>query len=339
MSQSGTRSSGGGGTPITTIDGNTGSATGATITLQTVDTTVKFAASGSTVTQDFGLSNLLLGAPGASITTATTNVGLGDNALVALTEGSGNTAIGHSAADSITTGSNNVAIGKNTLVTATGSVQNTAVGVSALQDLSTSTGSNTAIGYAALDTITTGTENIALGEAAGGNLTTSDSSNICIGNAGTSGDNNTIRIGTEGNGAGQQDTCFIAGIVSNALSGSSVVVTATGQLGTGTGNPTWTDQNASFAAAVNNGYFVTAAATATLPAAPTQGQFVQIETTTASSIVIQANTGQVIRMGSSASSTAGTATSAAIGNSVYLVYRSANTSWYSVSTEGTWTMA
>ena len=100
----------------------------------------------------------------------------------------------------------------------------------------------------------------------------------------------------------------------------------------------WTDEATSFNAAVNHGYFVTAAATATLPTA-TQGQVVIIETATASSVVIQAASGQVIRMGSGASSSAGTATSSAAGNSVYLVYRSANTSWYSISTEGTGLLA
>jgi hypothetical protein len=109
--------------------------------------------------------------------------------------------------------------------------------------------------------------------------------------------------------------------------------------GGGATNFPWTDEGSNFNAAVNNGYFVTAAATGTLPASPTQGQVVIIETATASSVVIQANTGQVIRMGSGASSSAGSATSSASGNSAYLVYRSANTSWYSISTEGTWSLA
>ena len=126
---------------------------------------------------------------------------------------------------------------------------------------------------------------------------------------------------------------FGGGTTSTSGAGSTITVT------TVVGAATWTDKAISFAAAVNNGYFVSAAATATLPAAPTQGQFIIIETATASSVVIQANTGQVLRMGSGASSSGGTATSSAAGNSVYLVYRSANTSWYSISTEGTWLLA
>lgn len=127
------------------------------------------------------------------------------------------------------------------------------------------------------------------------------------------------------------------------------VVGAGGTITAGAGNTltittvatvlTWTDEAVSFAAAVNNGYFCTAALTATLPAAPTQGQVIIIETTVAGAIVIQANTGQTIKMGSGASSVAGTATSSAAGNSVYLVFRSSDSIWYSISTEGTWLLA
>ncbi len=102
---------------------------------------------------------------------------------------------------------------------------------------------------------------------------------------------------------------------------------------------TWTDEAISFAAAVNNGYFCTAALTATLPLAPTQGQVVVIETTVAASIVVKASAGQFIKMGSGVSSAAGTATSSAAGNSVYLVFRASDQIWYSVSTEGTWLLA
>jgi len=126
---------------------------------------------------------------------------------------------------------------------------------------------------------------------------------------------------------------FGTGGTSTSAAGSTITVTST------IGAAAWTDEAISFVAVVNNGYFCTAALTVTLPAAPTQGQFIIIETTTASSVVLQASGTQVIRMGSSASSVGGTATSAAAGNSVYLVYRAATTSWYSISTEGTWSMA
>jgi hypothetical protein len=98
----------------------------------------------------------------------------------------------------------------------------------------------------------------------------------------------------------------------------------------------WTDEAIGFAAASNNGYFVTAAATATLPALPSQGNVVIIEADTAGAVVVQANAGQTIRLGTGTSSVAGSATSSKIGDSLYLVYRSASSTWNSISTEGTW---
>lgn len=124
-----------------------------------------------------------------------------------------------------------------------------------------------------------------------------------------------------------------SGGTSTSGAGNTVTITSTSNI------TPWTDKAVSFTAAVNNGYFCTAALTATLPGAPTQGQIVIVETTKSDSIVIQAAAGQTIKMGSGASSVAGTATSSAAGNSVYLVYRAADQIWYSISTEGTWLLA
>jgi len=68
----------------------------------------------------------------------------------------------------------------------------------------------------------------------------------------------------------------------------------------------WTDEATSFAAASGNGYFCAAALTATLPASPSQGDVI---------------------------------TSSAIGDSLQLVYRFANSEWFSVSSIGNWTLA
>jgi hypothetical protein len=124
-----------------------------------------------------------------------------------------------------------------------------------------------------------------------------------------------------------------SGATSTSGAGNTLTITSTSNV------IPWTDEAAGFTAAVNNGYFITAALTALLPASPTQGQIVIIETVTAGAVVVTANTGQTIRMGSGASSVAGTATSTAAGNSAYLVYRSVGASWYSISTEGTWLLA
>lgn len=90
---------------------------------------------------------------------------------------------------------------------------------------------------------------------------------------------------------------------------------------------TWSDEGASFAAASDNGYFITATATATLPASPANGDEIDFIVDAATVLTIQANTGQTIRFGSVISAAAGTAVSSAIGDTVTLVYRTTNTSW------------
>ncbi len=96
---------------------------------------------------------------------------------------------------------------------------------------------------------------------------------------------------------------------------------------TGAGGETWTDKAVSFNAAVGNGYFITAAATATLPASPTIGQKIDFIVDTAGTFVIQANTGQTIRLGSAVSAAAGTATNHAQGDAISLVFSDSSTSW------------
>jgi hypothetical protein len=121
-----------------------------------------------------------------------------------------------------------------------------------------------------------------------------------------------------------------SGSVSTSGSGSTITITTIASV------IPFTDEAISFTAAVNNGYFCTASLTATLPASPTQGQIVIIEADTASAVTIKANTGQFLRLGAQVSASAGTAVSSKQGDSVYLVYRSASTTWNSISTEGTW---
>ncbi len=102
----------------------------------------------------------------------------------------------------------------------------------------------------------------------------------------------------------------------------------------------WTDEATSFAAVANNGYFVTATATATLPPSPSQGNTIAFAVDSASGILtIQANTGQMIRVGRSLSASAGMAVSNFDGDSIFLVYRAADATWIAApSPEGTWTL-
>lgn len=100
---------------------------------------------------------------------------------------------------------------------------------------------------------------------------------------------------------------------------------------------TWTDTSGIFTAASNNGYFLTAASTPTLPAAPAQGDAVKFDCDTGSTVTVTANAGQRIRIGSALSALAGTAVSNTQGNSLCLVYRAATTTWHSIGApEGTW---
>ena len=121
-------------------------------------------------------------------------------------------------------GGGNTAIGVQALFSTTGG-GNTAVGIGAL--FSPHTGNNnTAIGSGAIGNLFIGDDNIALGDGAGVDLRTGDN-NIYIYNLGMEKESNTIRIGK----VGTQTATFIAGITGTAVTGSAVVVDATGQLG------------------------------------------------------------------------------------------------------------
>jgi hypothetical protein len=232
-----------------------------------------------------GSRNVALGFSAIGLlNTANDLVGVGYHALRANTSGSDNVAAGSRALESNTTGSRNVAVGVSALSDMVGNADSTAVGYNALlfttgarntaigsKAMDANVGgadniaigddanganitgnSNVALGSGALDAITSGSFNIAIGDAAGSSLATSDSSNILISNAGTATDVNTIRIGTQGVGNGQQDTTFIAGIhnVTPAGTNEIVIIDQNHQLGStdvidvangGTGASTLTD--------------------------------------------------------------------------------------------------
>lgn len=150
---------------------------------------------GNRFLHSFGTDNIFMGTDSGNGTlTGSNNIGIGTFALDSTTSGDDNTAIGIASAAGITTGS-----------------QNTGFGSGSLAALTTGD-NNTSIGYSSLLQVTTGSDNIALGNNSASQLTLADSDNILIGHVGSAGLGNTIRIGTTGTGAGQQDTCYIAGI-------------------------------------------------------------------------------------------------------------------------------
>lgn len=81
------------------------------IDIITNNATVKFGGTPNTLTQDFGLSNLVLGSSIPAVNIGLRNVGLGDDVLIAVTDGSDNTAVGFDSLSSLTTGSSNTALG------------------------------------------------------------------------------------------------------------------------------------------------------------------------------------------------------------------------------------
>lgn len=225
-----------------TITGNTGGAISPSAgnwNLVTANTTVQIAGSGSTLTQDFNLTNLLLGVPGTSIAGAVGNVSLGKTALSALSSGTGNTAIGEGALNTTTvqtsntalgyfslnacTNSSNTAVGAFSLWQLTNAGSNCAVGFQAGRDLTTG-GANTIIGFHALLDATTASNNVMIGSEAGQSYTSSESNNICIGTNvfGTVGESNIIRIGTT-----SHTQTYLQGVV-NMPKGQVVSVTVPG---------------------------------------------------------------------------------------------------------------
>lgn len=225
MSQAGiVNITGAGPGPIEIINGDTGFISGPMVTIYadnaalTSGSSVQFINSGT-------ISTL-------NLTDVNANTILGFHAGTSAIVGQGNTGLGGEVLHSLVDGLNNVAIGYHALrTTASGSV-NIAIGDEALLSLGTAD-YNIGIGSSTLGTLLTGTNNIAIGIFAGVNYTGAESSNILLGNEGVLGESNVIRIGTQGTSAGEQDTCFIAGIVGVTTSNTQYVTinSSTGQLG------------------------------------------------------------------------------------------------------------
>ena len=211
-----------------------------------------FIGSGSGSINNFGAftgSNTALGA--AALTNissggvgAVGNTAIGYNALNAYTFSTpvdttgGNTALGALALQTVVNGAENTALGWSALASTTGSF-NTAIGAGALFGLTTGA-ANTAIGTSAgvlfgMNALLTGSFNILIGDSVAANYAGAESNNIIMSNTGVVGENNTIRIGTDGAGGGQQNRCFIAGIrgiTTGNADAIAVLIDSAGQLGT-----------------------------------------------------------------------------------------------------------
>lgn len=132
------------------------------------------------------------------------------------------------------------------------------------------------------------------------------------------------------------DSAAERGIVIEQAAGTWVVSTESGGGGGGSGGGiTWNAiSGTSQTAAANNGYVVQNAAqtTLTLPAIAALGSVVYIQGLGAAGWNLQANTGQTIQIGSSATSSGGVVTSANQWDALGVVCVQANTTWAMLAT-------
>lgn len=105
---------------------------------------------------------------------------------------------------------------------------------------------------------------------------------------------------------------------------------------------TWNDvAGTTQAAVINNGYIISNASqtTVTLPATAVEGSVFAVQGKGAAGWILQANTGQVIHLGSSATSSAGSLTSTNLWDSVSIVCVTANTTFACTAVVGNLTVA
>jgi len=119
--------------------------------------------------------------------------------------------------------------------------------------------------------------------------------------------------------------------------GPGITTSATGAVVT-INSVVFTDTTAA-TLAVDNGYFATAAGTYPLPATAAQGEVLVVVCDTAGAVVLDAPALNFIRVGSAITSSGGTATSNAIGDSLTLRYRLSSLTWEATSVIGTWSLA
>lgn len=211
----------GGVTPIASITGDSGSVSGAAVTIFANNVTnssgasVKFTNSGtiSTLSLTDASFNTFLGKSSGNLAAAgaTNNVAVGYLSLAAITSGDNNVAIGAEALQASTTGSSNIAIGDNTLMSFTGS-QTVGIGTQTLASL-TSGQNNTAVGDTSGDAVTIGGNNTYLGKDSGGANVSSDN-NTAIGYealAANTGGSNTVVGALAGLGAGAAQNNTLVG--------------------------------------------------------------------------------------------------------------------------------
>ncbi len=188
---------------------------------------------GTVIYSGFNSNNFFAGS-GNFTTTGVNNIGISNNSLASLTSGDNNFAIGGATLTNCETGSNNVAFGQSSMRDFVSGNTNSTLGNGTLL-LLTSGDSNSAMGYESLKNLLTGSFNTGLGFDSGTAYTGAESSNILIKHVGVNAESNTIRLGTNGAGNGQQNKCFVAGvrgITTGIADAVAVLVDSAHQFGT-----------------------------------------------------------------------------------------------------------
>lgn len=347
----GTWAAASGGSGITTLDGNSGSATGSTVTIETAadSGTAIFTGSSATLTLSFVdvSSNMVLGTTGAVTFGGQFDVGLGKGVLASASySGLENVAVGYFALNAATTANHNVAIGYNSMSTATSDSNCVGIGFNALS-LANNTGNsgNVAIGSDSGYVITTGQSNTLIGYMTGTNYNSSESSNILIGwnVAGTLGESNVLRIGlATGTSQGYLNAAYIQGIYGASPSSPQMVtINSAGLLGSqaiSSGGFTPNSRTTSLAnMSVQNAYSITSGAlTLGLPATSAAGSEIIVMLSGGTSWQITQASGQQIIFGSASttSGTGGSIKSNNAGDSVTIYCVTANVLWQVVSSQG-----
>ena len=175
------------------------------------------------------VNNIFVGKNSGTNATGISNVGVGLNALAAVTTGTKNTATGSSALQAITVGGSNSAFGSSALIalnTTASNSNNTATGTKSLQQL-TEGNKNTSIGASSGGTMTTGDGCTFLGYLTGSIASGDYNNSIALGHgAKLTGDNQFV-VGGSGSVA-PIENMYIGRGVSQVGSLSSFTLNATG---------------------------------------------------------------------------------------------------------------
>jgi hypothetical protein len=149
------------------------------------------------------------------------------------TDSNANTMIGNTSGNNTVSGTANTFVGSLISPAITSGSSNSCLGAGIAATLTTGQ-FNTFVGSPCFPDAVSSSFNIGIGAGAGLNCSAgTESSNIYIGNTGVATENNTIRIGMDGVGNGQQNAAYMAGIYGASIGATNgyVKIDSTGKLG------------------------------------------------------------------------------------------------------------